>query len=122
MGKMLVIADMKDSCVATPRGLQLAHKLGCAVEVVAFTYVPLKRLQLGAAQEKKMKAQLLKAREQTVQSRIDKFKQPGQKISLKVVWEKDIENWVVKRSAKSCDMVVKTGSRGKSLIFASIDW
>ncbi|MFT6890860.1 MAG: universal stress protein E, partial [Halioglobus sp.] len=41
MGKMLVIADMKDSCIATPRGLQLAHKLGHAVEVVAFIHTSL---------------------------------------------------------------------------------
>ena len=44
MGKLLVIADEGDSCIATSRGLQLAAKLGHDVEVVAFEYDPLDRL------------------------------------------------------------------------------
>ena len=36
MGKLLVVADIEDTCYATPRGLQLAAQLGYAVEVVAF--------------------------------------------------------------------------------------
>ena len=59
MGKMLVIADIKDTCVATPRGLQLAHKLGHSVEVIAFTHVPMGRLKITANEQKAMKMQLM---------------------------------------------------------------
>ena len=122
MGKMLVIADIKDTCVATPRGLQLAHKLGHSVEVIAFTHVPMGRLKITANEKKAMKIQLLAAREKAVQARIDKFSKPGQKVSLKVIWEKDINHWVLKHRANSCDMVVKTGQRKKAIRFASVDW
>lgn len=122
MGKMLVIADIKDSCVATPRGLQLAHKLGHSVEVVAFTYVPLARMKLSATEQKSMKRRLLDLREKAVRARIDKFVQPGQKVSLKVVWEKDIHDWVLKRTNRSLEMVVKTGRRTESFTYTSTDW
>lgn len=122
MGKMLVIADMKDSCVATPRGLQLAHKLDHAVEVVAFIHAPLSRMNKTSAEQKTIKSQLLAKRQEVVQARIDKHSAPGQKVSLKVVWEKDIHHWVIKRSAQSFDMVVKTGSHKDSIIFTSTDW
>ncbi|MEH6593839.1 MAG: universal stress protein, partial [Halioglobus sp.] len=122
MGKIIVIADIKDSCVATPRGLQLAHQLGHSVEVVAFTHVPMGRLKISAAEQKAMKKRLLSLRELAVQARIDKYKHPDQKVSLKVVWEKDIHPWVVKRCQKPCEMVVKTGHRTESLIYTSTDW
>lgn len=122
MGKMLVIADMKASCIATPRGLQLAHKLGHAVEVVAFIYAPLSRMDKTSAERKSIKNQLLAKREKEVQARIDKYRQTDQVINLKVVWEKDIHHWVIKRSSQSFDMVVKTGSHEDSIIYASTDW
>jgi universal stress protein E len=122
MGKMLVIADIKDTCVATPRGLQLAHKLGYSVEVIAFTHVPMGRLKITANEQKAMKMQLMAAREKAVQARIAKFADPKQKVSLKVVWEKDINHWVLKHRAKNCDMVVKTGQRKEAIRFASVDW
>jgi universal stress protein E len=122
MGTMLVVADIKDSCVATPRGLELAHKLGHAVEVVAFTYVSLGRLNLSSAEQKSMKKQLMAVRQSTVQARIDKFRRQGQKVNLKVVWAKNIDEWIIRRSAKSCEMVIKTGHRSESVSYTSTDW
>ena len=49
MGKVLVIADLKGEGIATPRGLELADKLGLQAEVVAFTYAHLKPLKVDAA-------------------------------------------------------------------------
>ena len=122
MGKILVIADLKDNCSATPRGLQLAQKLGHAVEVVAFTHAPLGRMKLPASERAALKKELLSFREQSVQARIDKFKTPEQKVSLRVVWEKDIHNWVLKRCARPYEMVVKTGRRTESITYTSTDW
>ena len=102
MGTILVIADIKDSCIATPRGLQLAHKLGHTVEVVAFTHVPLGRMKIAAVEKETTKKHLLAVRRQAVQARIDKCKAPGQKVSLKVVWDKDIVKWILRRCAKPC--------------------
>ena len=45
MGTVLIIADSRDRCFATPRGLELARRLGHKAEVVAFTYADLKAFQ-----------------------------------------------------------------------------
>jgi len=123
MGKILIIADIKDKCYAIPRGLQLAAKLGQDVEVVAFIYAPLKQLKVGAAEQVDIRQRLLAEREQDVRARIDKFRQSDQKVSLKVVWEKDIDRWVRKHCvAEKYLGVVKTGNRSESLVHTSTDW
>ena len=123
MGKILIIADMQDSCFATPRGLQLAEKLGQGVDVVAFTYAPLKRLKVNAEEQGIIRKRLMTEREQSVQARIDKYKLPGQKVSLKVVWEKDIDRWINKACADDkYTGVIKTGNRSESLVHTSTDW
>jgi universal stress protein E len=122
MGKMLVTADINDTCVATPRGLQLAHKLGHAVEVIAFTHAPMRGMKITASEQKAIKVKLMAAREKAVQARIDKFAKPEQKVSLKVIWEKDLNHWVLKYRAKGWDMVVKTGQRKAATRLTSVDW
>ena len=123
MGKILIIADIEDKCFATPRGLQLAAKLGYSVDVVAFTYVPLKGLKVAAAEQADIRKRLLARRECEVQARIDKFKSPDQPVRLNVVWEKDIDRWVNKKCAGgNYSGVVKTGNRTESLVHNSTDW
>jgi universal stress protein E len=123
MGKLLIIADIEDKCFATPRGLQLAAKLGYSVDVVAFTYAPLKGLKVASAEVANIRQRLLAKREQAVQARIDKFKLPDQSVSLKVVWEKDIHRWVNKHCAgDKYAAVVKTGNHTESLVHNSTDW
>jgi universal stress protein E len=123
MGKILIIADIEDKCFATPRGLQLAAKLGYSVDVVAFTYVPLKGLKVAAAEQADIRKRLLARRECEVQARIDKFKSPDQPVRLNVVWEKDIDRWVNKKCASgNYSGVVKTGNRTESLVHNSTDW
>jgi len=123
MGKLLIIADIEDKCFATPRGLQLAAKFGYSVDVVAFTYVPLKGLKVAAGEQAAIRKQLLDRREREVQARIDKFKSADQSVSLSVVWEKDIDRWVNKKCAGGkYSGVVKTGNRTESLVHNSTDW
>lgn len=123
MSKLLIIADLDDKCYATPRGLELAAKLGLAVDVVAFTYAPMGRLEVKRAEQLRLRKRILEEREQVVQARIDKYSHPGQKIKLKVVWEKDISRWVNKRCAeKNYQAVIKTGNRSESLVHTSLDW
>jgi universal stress protein E len=99
MGKILVVADQGESCVATSRGLELAARLGHSVEVAAFTYAPLKRIAEGKAEQDAIKQQLLDKRRQELDARIQRFVTPGQKVALKVVWLKDIHPWINKRAA-----------------------
>jgi len=123
MGKILIIADLKDKCFATPRGLQLAAKLGQDIDVVAFTYAPLRRLKVSATEEADIRTRLLEEREHDVQARIDKYKQPDQNVTLKVVWEKNIDRWITRQCAgDKYTGVVKTGNRSESLVHTSTDW
>ena len=122
-GKILIIADAEDKCSATPRGLQLAAKLGLATDVVAFTYESMGGLQVSASEKQTLRKHLLDQREKSVASRIEKFQTGDQKVSLKTVWEKDLNAWVNKQCANGRYLaVVKTGRRSESLIHTSLDW
>lgn len=123
MGKILIVADLGPACVATPRGLQLAARLGHEVEVVAFTYVPLKAVGANSAQRENLRKRLLAERESEVRTRIDKHLAAGQTAALSVVWEKNIHQWLIARCAQSrYAMVVKTGHRSESTVHTSTDW
>ncbi|MBN7798106.1 universal stress protein [Parahaliea mediterranea] len=123
MGKMLVIADINTSNAAVSRGLELARRLGLAVEVVAFAWASLKGLELGAGDKAEARQRLLNAREQEVEERIAKYRKEGQKVSLKVVWNKDIVSWVLRRvEGGKYTMVVKTGNRSETLVHTPTDW
>lgn len=123
MQKLLIIADRKGSGCATPRGLQLAHKLGIQADVVAFTYAPMKQLKMKANQKADVRKRLLAEREAVVQERIDRHKRDNQKVKLHVVWEKDIASWINKQCARgSYDGVLKTGQRTETIAHASTDW
>jgi universal stress protein E len=123
MDKMLVVADLENSCFATPRGLELALKLGQQVEVVAFVYVPLASIKVTASKRESLRKLLLSEREKVVRARIEKYRQPDQKVDLTVVWEKNIDRWLNKQCADGrYTMVVKTGHRSESLVYTSTDW
>ncbi|MFT4519105.1 MAG: universal stress protein E [Halioglobus sp.] len=123
MAKILIIADQSKTCSATPRGLELAAKLGLDVEVVAFSYTSFKSLRLKPAEQAKMKKRVLKDREQATKALIKKYQVRGQKIALKVLWEKDVERWVCKQCAGGrYAAVVKTGSKSHTVVHSSVDW
>lgn len=123
MGKLLIIADLEKPGIATPRGLELAHRLGLDAEVVAFTYAPLTKLKVPATERTAIKRRLLDERKQDVQVRIDRASEPGQKVTLKVVWEKDVAGWICRHCNRGgYDMVIKTGRRSETLAHTSTDW
>jgi universal stress protein E len=123
MGKLLIVADrIKKGDIAVRRGLNLASKLGCGVDVVAFCYTSMKPLRLKGAQRQQIKRDLIARRTDEVQAQIDKFSAAGQKVSLLVVWEKDIVPWIIKRCARPYEALVKTGHRSETFVYTSTDW
>lgn len=123
MGRMLIVADLEDNCYATPRGLQLAAKLGQEVDIVAFTYAPLKSVSGRAAEQARVKKRLLADREKSVQERIDRYRAADQEVNLQVVWEKNIERWILKQcDGERYNVVIKTGARTETLVHTSTDW
>ena len=123
MGKVLVVADQGDSCIATSRGLALAQRLQHTVEVVGFVYAPLKRIAADKADQTAIKEQLLQKRREQLEARIAAFAAEGQKVALKIVWLKDIHPWINKRAASTqFDMVIKTSHDSGTIGYTSTDW
>ncbi len=123
MGRIMIIADPGEGCSATPRGLELAARLGLETEVIAFTYAPLKRLQVDGDERSKLRRLLLEEREKSVSERIEKYRGTDQKVKLKVVWEKEVGHWVTRRcTERAYTAVVKTGHRSESLTHTALDW
>ncbi|GHD20141.1 universal stress protein E [Halioglobus japonicus] len=123
MAKLLIVADLEGKGIATSRGLNIAARTGMDSEVVAFVYAPLKALQLATAERAKIKAQLIENRREEVQTEIDKRVANGQKVKLRVVWEKDVASWVAARCEGSrYDMMIKTGRRPETIAHTSTDW
>ncbi|TXS92854.1 universal stress protein [Parahaliea maris] len=123
MAKILVIADTTNRCAATPRGMELARRLGHSVEVVAFVWSSLKGLDLSASDKAELKQRLLSEREKEAEERVAKYRQEGQKVSIKVIWERDISGWVKRRVANGKYWgVIKTGRRSESVTHTPSDW
>ncbi len=124
MAKTLIIADPEDKKpIAIPRGLQLAARLGQDADVVGFTYTTLSAIAGGKPKRDEVKKRLLADRERQVQAQIDRYIRPGQKVGLKIAWEKDLESWVSKQCAGDrYSGVIKTGNRSESLVHTSTDW
>ncbi|MFV8817465.1 universal stress protein [Haliea sp. E17] len=123
MGKVLIIADQKGEGCALPRGLRMAALLGQEAEVVAFEYAPLAQLKLKGNGKAAVKSGLLERRRKTLEGFIDKNAAEGQKVSLRVLWEKDVAPWVCARcESGKYSYVVKTGRRTETLVHTSTDW
>lgn len=123
MGKILIVADQGDTCVATSRGLELAAKLGHSAEVVAFAHANLGEIAGGKPGQTAMRQKILDLRRTQIQARIDAFAQPDQTVAVKVVWLKDIHPWILKRTASvNFAMVVKTSHDSGSFVYTSTDW
>lgn len=123
MGKILVIADMSKRCYATPRGLELARRLGHSTEVVAFVWAPLKSLDVSAAEKARIKQQLLNDREAEIEDRVAREAHDGQDIAIKIIWSKDVVPWVLRRTtSRKYVAVVKTGQPLESPVSTPTDW
>lgn len=123
MAKVLIVADPGDKCSAVPRGLDLAHKLGVDVEVVAFGFASFKELGAkGRENQQQLKTKLLEKRERKVSERIAQYRKDGQKVSLHVVWAERIHDWINKRVAKGYQGVMKTAHRSGGFAYTSTDW
>ena len=122
MSKLLIVADLEDKCAATPRGLQLAELMDLQPEVVAFTYVNLRRLKLDRAGTAAVKKQLLDQRRAAVTAHVEKHKSANQRVKVSVVWAEQIHSWITKRAAGDYAAVVKTRHQSESLGHLSTDW
>ncbi|MEM1153766.1 MAG: universal stress protein [Pseudomonadota bacterium] len=123
MAKLLIIADQQERCAATPRGLELAAKLGLVADVLAFTYESMSGLQVPSSEKRALRRHLMQQHRATVEARIQKYSKAGQRVKLRVVWSKDLHRHITKLcSEQDYYAVVKTGHRTESLTHVSLDW
>lgn len=121
--KLLIITDIDDNCAATPRGLHLAEEMDLEPEVVAFTYMDIKRLKVDRETGANIKRQLMAERKASIGERLVNLKGEKHGVKNQVVWAEDIASWVNKRVADgSYVAVVKTRHKSESLTHTSTDW
>ena len=123
MNNILIVADPAETCVAIPRGLELARKLGLGAEVVAFVYAPLKTLNVSASEQGRIKTRLLQERESVVRAHLTRHGAAEAGTGLKVIWEKNVEQWLLRQCASGRYVGLVKGVGGApTVVHASTDW
>jgi len=124
MGKILIIVDTADKKqVALSRGIELAQVMAAEIEAVAFTHEYLKAASVEPASQTKIKDYLIKDRSDWLKSELEKFDCSDIKITSKVVWSKQLHQWINKRCQQQDYLaVVKTGHRSDTFYHTSTDW
>lgn len=124
MSKILIIADTADKKqIALTRGTELAKTMGATIEVVAFTHEYLKAASVEPASQAKLKDHLIKDASAWLDNELNKIHCGDLKIVSKVVWSKQLHQWVNKRCQQQDYMaVVKTGHRTNTFYHTSTDW
>lgn len=124
MSKILIIVDAADKKqIALTRGIELAQVMEADIEAVAFTHEYLKAASVEPASQTKIKGYLIKDRSDWLKSELEKFDCSGVKITSKVVWSKQLHQWINKRCQQQDYLtVVKTGHRSDTFYHTSTDW
>jgi len=124
MSKILIIVDTADKKqIALTRGIELAKVIAADIEVVAFTHEYLKAASVEPASQTKLKDYLIKDRSDWLKSELEKIDCNGVKITSKVVWSKQLHQWINKRCQQQDYLaVVKTGHRSENFYHTSTDW
>lgn len=121
MSKLLIVADIEDTCSALSRGLKLADEMDLVPEVVAFVYMDMKRLRVDRDIAAQIKKRLMDERKETLSARIEELT-PGRRIKLQVVWAEEIQEWICKKAEGDYAAVVKSRHATESFGHTPTDW
>jgi len=122
MSNLLIIADIDDKCLATPRGLQLAEAMDLKPEIVAFVFTDLKRLKLDPKAKAAIKKQIIAERRNTLIKRVEKYAGSAHGVKISVIWSEDVAPWICKRASDDYAAIVKTRHQSESIGHLSTDW
>lgn len=126
INKILVIADRKDdqTLVALKRAADLLGGAeDASIHLVGFVhegFVEAGSL-LTKEEAEKYKTEMLKRRTDELKQVVKSSELAKLNIESEVVWQRDIDKWVVSRSSKY-DLTIKTGNRTESLWYMPTDW
>lgn len=126
INKILVIADRKDdhTLIALKRAVKLlGSEKESSVHLVGFVHEGFvdKSGLLTKEEAEKCKADMIKRRTQDLKQVVKDLESGRAKVEAEVVWQREIDKWIVSRSSKY-DLIVKTGNRTESLWYMPTDW
>ncbi len=122
MQPIMIIADLEDQKqIALQRGMVLAAAMGAPVEVTGFVYEYM--TDISNSVRGQLKHELLTKKQAWLEAEAKRQAPKGVNYTVRVVWEKSIHDWVIKRSAaKSYFAVIKTAHRSGNFVYTSTDW
>jgi len=126
INKVLVIADRKDdhTLIALKRAAALlGGAKSASIHLRGFVHEGFvdKRGLLTKEEAEKYKTQMVKRRTDDLKQVIKAPQLTKLKVESEVVWQREIDKWVVSRSSKY-DLIIKTGNRSESLWYMPTDW
>lgn len=130
MQRILVVTDHDDEkTAAVEKGLELARLSGAELEIVNFCFVKLGEIaQQSGTTEEELKQSIIDKKQKGTdamvkRARAKKAEYKKIKATIKVIWEKYLFNWVVKRTQEETfDLVIKTGHRSETAFHTPTDW
>jgi len=126
LNEILVIADREDRKQNALRAaLELVRGSSARIQLVGFVHdatVDNPNL-MSATAGRRLQAAMLKDKRAWLEEAAKRLAQPDAEIAVTAVWAKDICAWVKENlSAKTCDLIVKSGNRSENVLYTPTDW
>jgi len=122
---LVVLDKPKHAQVALERALELQFVMGIPLHLVAFCWSAVceHREVFDVHQRRKMKKELMRARETWLFELLKDEGLAGENLTVEVAWARDIAEWIVEKVAQDpVDMVVKSVHRSRMLLHTPLDW
>ena len=123
---VLVIADREDRQQNALRAaLDLVRGTPARIQLVGFVHDATADNPnlMSATAGRRLQAAMLKDKRSWLEEAVQRVARHEASISVTVVWSKDISAWVNENvSAKTCDLIVKSGKRSENVLYTPTDW
>lgn len=123
---ILVIADREDRQQNALRAaLELVRNTPARIQLVGFVHDAIADNPnlMSATAGRRLQAAMVKDRRTGLEEAAKRHAQSGAEIEVTTVWSKDISAWVKENvSAKTCDLIVKSGNRSENVLYTPTDW
>ncbi len=123
---ILVIADREDRQQNSLRAaLELVRNTPARIQLVGFVHDAIADNPnlMSATAGRRLQAAMVKDRRTWLEEAAKRHAQSGADIEVTTVWSKDISAWVKENvSAKTCDLIVKSGNRSENVLYTPTDW
>lgn len=123
---VLVIADREDRQQNALRAaLDLVRGTPARIQLVGFVHDATADNPnlMSATAGRRLQAAMLKDKRSWLEEAAQRVARQEASITVTVVWSKDISAWVNENvSAKTCDLIVKSGNRSENVLYTPTDW